>query len=145
MRAGCFLHSDTVFCACFALSLSMKLFFDYFFVSILLLHSWLVNVSFHKTITGTKLFLFFLFFFLTFPFLLGPGRDKLLYIIHTNHKAEWRQTCYDSPRGLRPPSSSSARAASSLSSSPVASLVDVEAPPPRRRQSALRTSCKQLH
>ena len=39
-------------------------------------------------------------------FLLGPSRDKLLYIIHTNHKAEWRQTCYDSPRWLRPPSAS---------------------------------------
>ena len=42
-------------------------------------------------------------------FLLGPSRDKLLYIIHTNHKAEWRQTCYDSPRWLRP-APSSARA-----------------------------------
>jgi len=45
----------------------------------------------------------------------------LLFIFHMNHKAEWRQTCYDFPRGLplHPPSSSSSRA---VSRSPVASL-----------------------
>lgn len=30
--------------------------------------------------------------------------DELHCVIHTNHKAGWRQTCYDPPRGLRPSS-----------------------------------------
>lgn len=43
------------------------------------------------------------------PLSSSTGGDKLLkyhyyhYCFYTNHKAEWRQTCYDSLRGLRPP------------------------------------------